>query len=316
MRTHYDNLKVSTDAPFEVIQAAYRSLAKKYHPDRNADNPDAARIMLLINTAYDVLSDPVKRAEHDAWIGKENWKRKQESLKAEQAARTAAAEAPRTASQQKTKQERDGSFKPGRIWARIVNVLSRVIAFVRFAIIAGLIVGFVYKFMHTSVTTSAENAGEIDLKDLKNRDINVPTLTAECAGPVKTHPDGRQWGTIARVMAVTENRSGLSSLRLDNSRNSQDLYVKLARSLDLNSRNFAREAFIPAHQQLVLQNIPEGSYVVKMMDVTSGCAQVSPIISISETRTDRGIEYTNHSMTFYPVINGNTHLRTLSASRF
>lgn len=273
--------------------------------------------MLLINTAYDVLSDPVKRAEHDAWIGKENWKRKQESLKAEQATRTAAtAEALRTTSQQTTKQERDGSFKPGRIWASIVNVLCRAITLVRFVIISGLIIGFVYKFTHTSVTVPAENAGEVDLKDIKNHDIKVPPLTADCAGPVKTHPDGRQWGTIARVMAVTENRSGLSSLTLDNSRNSQDLYIKLARSLDLNSRNFAREAFIPAHQQLVLQNLPEGSYVVKMMDVASGCAQVSPIISISETRTDRGIEYTNHSMTFYPVINGNTHLRTLSASRF
>ena len=35
MRTHYDNLKVSKDAPVEGIQAAYRTLAKKYHPDIN-----------------------------------------------------------------------------------------------------------------------------------------------------------------------------------------------------------------------------------------------------------------------------------------
>ncbi|QYD24734.1 J domain-containing protein (plasmid) [Klebsiella quasipneumoniae] len=38
MRTHYDNLKVSQDAPVEVIQAAYRTLAKKYHPDLGNDS--------------------------------------------------------------------------------------------------------------------------------------------------------------------------------------------------------------------------------------------------------------------------------------
>lgn len=82
MRTHYDNLKVSMDAPIEVIQAAYRTLAKKYHPDINKDNPEAARIMQIINAAYEVLSDPMKRAEHDAWSGKENWQRVVESGKA------------------------------------------------------------------------------------------------------------------------------------------------------------------------------------------------------------------------------------------
>jgi DnaJ-class molecular chaperone len=67
-RTHYDNLKVSRDAPIEVIQAAYRSLARKYHPDRNASTPKNEAIMKVINASYEVLSDPVKRAKHDQWI--------------------------------------------------------------------------------------------------------------------------------------------------------------------------------------------------------------------------------------------------------
>ena len=67
-RTHYDNLKVSRDAPIEVIQAAYRSLARKYHPDTNAGTPSNDAIMKVINASYEVLSDPVKRAKHDQWI--------------------------------------------------------------------------------------------------------------------------------------------------------------------------------------------------------------------------------------------------------
>jgi curved DNA-binding protein CbpA len=68
VRTHYDNLKVARNAPLEVIRAAYKSLSQKYHPDQNPGDPDAARIMALINEAYRILSDPVKRREHDEWI--------------------------------------------------------------------------------------------------------------------------------------------------------------------------------------------------------------------------------------------------------
>ena len=71
VRTHYDNLKVARDAPPEVIRAAYKSLAQKYHPDRNPGNERAARIMKLINTSYEVLSDPDQRARHDGWIAEQ-----------------------------------------------------------------------------------------------------------------------------------------------------------------------------------------------------------------------------------------------------
>ena len=68
IRTHYDNLKVARDAPIEVIRAAYRTLAAKYHPDHNPGNARCARISQIINTSYEVLSDPAKRAQHDRWI--------------------------------------------------------------------------------------------------------------------------------------------------------------------------------------------------------------------------------------------------------
>lgn len=68
IRTHYDNLKVSRDAPQEVIRAAYRILSQKYHPDRNKADLEASRIMTIINASYAILSDPAKRAAHDSWI--------------------------------------------------------------------------------------------------------------------------------------------------------------------------------------------------------------------------------------------------------
>src|SRR5437867_332142 len=68
IHTHYDNLKVTRNAPPEVIRAAYKTLCQKFHPDRNPDNESAKRTFLLIRTAYETLSDPEKRKLHDAWI--------------------------------------------------------------------------------------------------------------------------------------------------------------------------------------------------------------------------------------------------------
>jgi len=61
----YEILQVSPNAEPEVIEAAYRRLARKYHPDVNP-SPDAAARMKEINWAYEILSDPQKRAMHDA----------------------------------------------------------------------------------------------------------------------------------------------------------------------------------------------------------------------------------------------------------
>jgi curved DNA-binding protein CbpA len=60
----YKVLQVDSEAEDEVIQAAYRRLAQKYHPDV-ATGPDAAARMAAINAAWEILRDPSKRAAHD-----------------------------------------------------------------------------------------------------------------------------------------------------------------------------------------------------------------------------------------------------------
>ena len=60
----YKTLQVDPEAEDEVIQAAYRRLARKYHPDL-ADTPEAASRMALINAAWEILGTPAARAAHD-----------------------------------------------------------------------------------------------------------------------------------------------------------------------------------------------------------------------------------------------------------
>lgn len=70
METLYDRLEVSRKASPEIIDKAYKTLAKKYHPDlQTAENKAIAEEkMKKINEAYSVLSDEQKRKEYDEKI--------------------------------------------------------------------------------------------------------------------------------------------------------------------------------------------------------------------------------------------------------
>ena len=60
----YKILQVDPEAEDEVIQAAYRRLAQKYHPDLTPDVPGGER-MTAINRAWEILRDPGRRAAYD-----------------------------------------------------------------------------------------------------------------------------------------------------------------------------------------------------------------------------------------------------------
>jgi hypothetical protein len=64
MTDYYAILGLEKSVPLGDIKAAYRVLAKKYHPDVNK-SAEAARQMQAVNEAYETLGDPIKRAEYD-----------------------------------------------------------------------------------------------------------------------------------------------------------------------------------------------------------------------------------------------------------
>ncbi|HEY4381476.1 MAG TPA: molecular chaperone DnaJ [Acidobacteriaceae bacterium] len=63
----YEVLQVSRDANDQELKTSYRKLAMQYHPDRNPNNPEAEEQFKACSEAYQVLSDPEKRAAYDRY---------------------------------------------------------------------------------------------------------------------------------------------------------------------------------------------------------------------------------------------------------
>lgn len=66
-KNYYDILGVNKNASDDEIKKAYRNLAKKYHPDLNPGNAEAAEKLKEVNEAFSVLSDKTKKQNYDTY---------------------------------------------------------------------------------------------------------------------------------------------------------------------------------------------------------------------------------------------------------
>lgn len=276
--SHYDNLKVARNAPPEVIRAAYRTLSQKFHPDRNPGNSEAARIMAIINTSYEVLSDPDKRHEHDLWIAQ------QERLLAQ------------TAQPQPQPQPKAVS---GVIFA---HILRNWLAY-------GVLAFFVW--ILATVRPSTPPPGP------KPYQAN-PTPSAQPRYVrSNTAPNGQPWPASAGYVNDYQqlHNDGLSSITVDNSQNDSDVFVKLV-SLDGANAYPVRQFFIPGFGSFTLNKVTAGSYDIRYRDLVNGGLSRSEQFSVEEIPTYNGTKFSKLTMTLYKVQHGNMQTYGLSETEF
>ncbi|CAM5794734.1 J domain-containing protein [Rhizobacter fulvus] len=288
VHNHYDNLKVARDASPDEIRAAYRALTRKHHPDRNAGVADAQRVMSVINVAYEVLSDPARRREHDAWIAQAESPRARplrspHTLHSPTTAGPAAPPAPAA---------------PRRDWPRRLarqahrlrgHALGHRWQYALAATLALLLLGSGVRGLfeptigqHLAATprdAAARNAGFVR-----------PT----------TAPNGQPWPAGSGYVAGYEllNDGGLSEITVDNANNDTDMFVKLF-SLDGVTAQPVRTFLVLARTRFTLLHLTTGTYDVRYRNLANGALLRSPALILEEVRSDRGTQHSTPHVRLY-----------------
>ncbi|KAA6182487.1 J domain-containing protein [Thiohalocapsa marina] len=306
LHTHYDNLKVARDAPPEVIRAAYKTLSQRFHPDRNSGNPEAARIMAIINASYDVLSDPVKRRQHDDWI----------TLKESGNRIDTAATAPVHAAATNQRRSPHGFT---RFVRALVGFTKRLILIVfSYAFGLGIVFGALW-ILAIALDFLTEQrpppSGPLPYTAEPRRASPGSVLPAYVRPELA--PNGFPWPTSAGYVSGYQilHNQGLSSITIDNTRNDSDVFVKLV-SLSGSSAYPVRQFFIPGFSRFTLKNVTAGRYDIRYRDLETGGLSRSEPFEVNEIRTYSGTQYSNLSMTLYKVSHGNMETYRLSESEF
>lgn len=294
IHSHYDNLKVSRDAPQAVIKAAYRTLSQQYHPDL-AKEPDAARIMGIINKSYAILSDPTSRKEHDVWLEtqeKNETKNHQEWNKTEN---------------QKPAQKVQPSKKPFTSILRALPIQIWLgLGFLIFIWIGSFKEKPAATHTYTpSPSTPSYSSPEIPRTHVKNA-YERPLLA----------PNGEQWPSVAGYLAnyTLNNTGGLSTITIDNTRHEHDVYVKL---VSLPTQATARHVYIPKHSTFTIRDISVGNYEIRYKNLDTGNTYKADIpVKLEERSTYDGVEYSNMRMTLYQVANGNMQTPKIPEEQF
>lgn len=300
---------VARNARPEVIRAAYKTLSQKFHPDLNPDNPDAAKIMQMINASYAVLSDPDKRKQHDAWIEAQ-----------EQRVRTAAESTQGQHDQSPRREKPHSASAPppqptskGIGFGLLRHVLRNWVFYGLTATVAWIVITDEKKPSPPSkpyqatppqgVQGQAEHAKPVSAK---------PTYTRPLVAP-----NGSPWPNVAGYIKGYQrlHTDGLSTVTVDNSRNDSDVFVKLV-SLDSTKAFPVRHFYIPAFGSFTVERIRQGSYDIRYRDLGTGGLSRSEPFTLEEIPTYNGVEYSNMTMTLYKVRNGNMQTYGISEDQF
>lgn len=251
IHTHYDNLKVSHDAPPEVIRAAYRALCSKYHPDHSAGDARSVQVMQLLNAAYEVLSDPARRQSHDRWIEQAAAER----LPGQPSAVVAHAGAA-------SAHWRDAARRADRR----ASLAFASVALVFAALAAGA----------TAVYFRDAFGLRTRLADAARGPAPAPIVHGAPAQPSGYRrrplaPNGMPWPeTSGYVEGYARLRSdGPLAVVLDNSRNPADVFAKLV-ALDDTPPIGVRAVFLKAGDRFVIDAVRPGAYEVRYRNLDTG----------------------------------------------
>jgi hypothetical protein len=295
VHTHYDNLRVARDAPTQVIRAAYRSLAQKYHPDRNP-SPEAPQVMRMLNEAWAILSDPTRRREHDEWIAEQ-----------ERGDAVSAALFPHPPP--------DLGPEPEPVWrdpqpvpTPALSPLERFNAWLKRAKwkpLVPLALGLALPLAWVLSPNTPYAPVPASVAALSDQPAN------------RWAPNGRPWPFYAGYLDALPQLAtgGLSKLTLDNSSGESDVHVKLCAALVPRCEGL-RHVFIPRGESFTLAGLPAGSYELRYRNLTTGALAKSEPIVLNQVLDEQGARFSVLRVALYRMTSGNTVFLPLAEEQF
>lgn len=289
IHTHYDNLQVPYTATDAEIRQAYRRLSRQYHPDLNPD-PDAHRIMQLVNRAYDVLSDPRKRAEHDFWIEAQRRRRMQEEL---------GIPTTLTYAQRRNMPTQYYEYEPQQGASSSQKlVLSGLI------VISLILLGLViwqgqFWFNQTQNNTVANqtvtqpntdtptvNVHEVNANHATNTvapEPETPALSSNYTRPQHA-PNGSPFPAESGYIEGYPQITGLGnhSINVENIRNTSDVFAQL---YEKRSSQAVRTFFINTRSEFMLNQLDAGEYFVRYYQLDNGEYFDSESVTVTDNST-------------------------------
>ena len=298
MRTHYDNLQIPRDADEQTIRQAYRRLSKQYHPDLNPSE-DASRIMQLINRAYEVLSDPKQRAEHDRWIQQQETPRPR--IAQHTTIRTHTAPQARAQSQRQPEKPIQPSPTPATKQSTHKKLWQPLFIIACCALVA-LFFWQLNSYLKTQAAeeethaTQPETAGTAPA-DATQPENEAPAVAAPLPAPANeaapsnyvrpsTAPNGEPFpNTSGYVKNYPYTRSTTKQLTIfvDNIRNTSDVFAELHQA---NAPQPLRTFFIEERSQLPLTALEAGSYTIRYVQLDTGETITSEPIALSDSQKE------------------------------
>ena len=270
VHSHYENLKVARDASPEAIRAAYRVLTRQYHPDRNPGDARAERVMAMINVAYEALSDPARKAEHDLWI---------QRAEAVSARPSQARPSVRSTAAKRATVTPTPARKPDRGPLVAAHITRYRLAYAVVGSIACAL-ALVVALTHgpRGVDAMADNA----LLPLAQRD----------AGYLRpaTAPNGTVWPSGSGYIEgyAHLNETGLSEVTIDNSLNDSDMFVKLV-SLAGTTNLAVRTMFVAAHARFSITALSAGPYDLRYRNLANGTLSRSQAFILEDVSQAAGV---------------------------
>jgi hypothetical protein len=287
--THYENLKVSEKAPFEVIKAAYRVLSMQWHPDKNPGDVRAARMMRLLNEAYEVLSDPPRRQEYDATL-----------VRSHQAS-TASSSTPPRASAWKSRKSRTFSFamvvRNIRRWNPRWLFAGAAVVLVAFSVVLLGPAGRRYLAKRAEANTSTSTSVTAEQPVAPEALPQRPAIDLRVTNPLDGHP----WPKRAAYLPGFEKLAtdGYSSVTVDNSKNTSDVFLKLVSAEYRQPSKVVRVCFIPARATFTFYRVTPGRYEMRYQEVEDGACLKTETFVLSQTKRLQGFECTQLRVPLY-----------------